>query len=131
MLTVWIFMNQICRQWFLISHKMTYNGSTSWNYGLSNLKAELKADLIANWYIFQETLCKTWFWTVTSRWRHSDEFNVIFEINRHIFLVLLLLTLNIVFWQSTLWGKLHNCNLLSCRKETPPETSLGFFSRAN
>ena len=23
-----------------------------WNYGLSNLKAELKADLISNWYIF-------------------------------------------------------------------------------
>ena len=28
----------------------------------------------------------------------SDVFNVIFEINRHLFLVLLLLTLSIVFW---------------------------------
>ena len=37
----------------------------------------------------------------SSQVRRSDIFNVIFEINRHPFLVFLLLTLNIVFWLST------------------------------
>ena len=68
---------------------------------------------------------------VVRRYR-SDVFTVIFEISRHLFLVFLLLTLNIVFfWLSTLWAKLHNCNLLSYRNETPPETSLGLCSKAN
>ena len=49
-------------------------------------------------------------WLVV-RWRRPDVFNVIFEINRHLFLVFLLLTLSIVFWLSTLWAKLHNCTL--------------------
>ena len=35
-------------------------------------------------------------WLVV-RWRRPDVFNVIFEINRHLFLVFLLLTLNVVF----------------------------------
>ena len=56
--------------------------------------------LITNW------LCKLsiWFWTATSgKWlvvrrHHSDVFNVIFEISRHLFPVFLLLTLNNVFF---------------------------------
>ena len=66
-------------------------------------------------------------------WRRSDVFNFVFETTRHLFLVFLLLTLNIVvvFLLNTLWAKLHNCNLLSYRNETSPETSLGLFSWAN
>ena len=91
-----------------------------WNYRSSNLKVELKADFSMqigmysrkNWY--DMILNKIWFWAVTFgkylvvRWRRSEVFNVTFEINRHLFLVFLLLTLNIVFfflfffWLSTL-----------------------------
>ena len=74
---------------------------------LRNVELESRTEsrlLIANWYIFSEKLSKTWLWTVTTgkwlvvRWRRSDVFNVIFEINRHLFLVFLLLTLNTVFF---------------------------------
>ena len=89
---------------------------------------------IANWHC---KLSKIRFWTATSgkwqvvRWHHSDVFNVIFEIRRHVFLVFLLLTLSIVFFYlSTLWEQLHNCNLLSYRNEAPPESSLRLFRQS-
>ena len=55
-------------------------------------------------YILGKTVQDMVFWTFTSgkqlvvRWRLSDAFNVIFEINRHLYLVFLLLTLGIVFF---------------------------------
>ena len=59
---------------------------------------------------------------VTSVWC----FECYFWNQQNLFLVLLLLTLNIVFL-----AKLHNCNLLSYRNKTPPKTSPGLFSRAS
>ena len=126
-----------CFQLFLISHKMTY-------MGLAIVEIADRRTWKQNWR--QTFDCKFALQTVqdmvldsyirkiaSSQVTFSDVFNVIFEISRHLFLVFLLLTLNIVFffWLSTLWAKLHNCNLSSYRNETPPETSLGFFSRAN
>ena len=139
-------MNQIVQKLFLISHKMTYMGLLLLK--LQAVELERRTEdrlLIANWHC---TLSKVWFsipWTVYNanftqylRQMASSQvtllwcFNVIFEISIHLFLVFLLLTLNMLFfWLSTLWAKLHSCNLLSYRNETPPETSLALFSKAN
>ena len=110
-----------------------------WNYGSLNLKTKLKVDFWLKIGIYSRKNCprhgsrqlppaNSW---LVVRWRRPDVFNVIFEINRHLFLVFLLLTLSIVFWLSTLWAKLHNCTLLSHRNETRSETSFVLFSRTN
>ena len=126
-----------CFQLFLISHKMTY-------MGLAIVEIADRRTWKQNWR--QTFDCKFALQTVqdmvldsyirkiaSSQVTFSDVFNVIFEISRHLFLVFLLLTLNIVFffWLSTFWATLHNWKLLSYRNETPPETSLGLFSRVN
>ena len=124
-----------CFQLFLISHKMTYMGlaiveiadrrtwKQNWRQTFDGKFAlQTVQDMVLDCYIRK---------IASSQVTFSDVFNVIFEISRHLFLVFLLLTLNIVFfWLSTLWAKLRNCNLLSYWNETPPETSLGLFSKA-
>ena len=53
MLTFWIFMNQIFRKWFLISHKMTYMGLLLLKLRAVELESRTESRLlIANWYIF-------------------------------------------------------------------------------
>ena len=95
--------------WFLIFKKWLIWVYYCWNYGPSNSKAELRADFWLQIGIYSRKNCprhgsghnlqQIASGQVTSLWC----FNVIFEINRHLFLVSLLLTLNIVFfWLSTL-----------------------------
>ena len=136
MLTFWIFHESNIS--VMISHfsKNDIWVYYCWNYGPSNLKADLKA---AFWLQIGIYSRKNYprhgsgqIPLANSSWRRFEVFNVIFEIKRHIFQVFLLLTVNIVFfWLGTLWAKLHNCNLLSYRNKTPSETSPGLFSRAN
>ena len=53
MLTFWIFMNQIFRKWFLVSHKMTYMGLLLLKLRAVELESRTESRLlIANWYIF-------------------------------------------------------------------------------
>ena len=91
-----------CFQLFLISHKMTY-------MGLAIVEIADRRTWKQNWR--QTFDCKFALQTVqdmvldsyirkiaSSQVTFSDVFNVIFEISRHLFLVFLLLTLNIVFF---------------------------------
>ena len=105
-----------------------------WNYGPSNLKAELKE----SFGVYSRKNCPR---HGSARLPPADSYwssDVVL-----MFLMLFLKSIDIfskcfccylwtlLFLASTLWAKLHNCNLLSYRNETPPETSLGLFSRAN
>ena len=52
-LTFWIFMDQIFRQWFFISHKMIYMGLLLLKLRAVELESRNESRLlIANWYIF-------------------------------------------------------------------------------
>ena len=76
------------------SHKITYMGQLFLKLRAVGLDCKLV-------YILGKTVqyvvLDSYLRQIASRWRCSDVFNVIFEIDRHLFVVFLLLTLNIIF----------------------------------